>query len=137
MHSTQDTFTFIKEREEVREYNNFSLSFDTGSLFTNIPLNKTIELALDYTLSNNADINNSRKELKIFFGLSHLKHIFILLDIFMNKLTGCRKIIITFILRKICWWCFLNIQNIRRCKFFDILNIRNKNIKLTIKKEQG
>ena len=50
IHSTQDTFTFIKELEEVRDYNNFLVSFDVSSLFTNIPLNETIELALDYIL---------------------------------------------------------------------------------------
>ena len=65
--STQDTFTFIKELEEVRDYNNFLVSFDVSSLFTNIPLNETIELALDYILSNNPEVNISRKDLKKLF----------------------------------------------------------------------
>ena len=64
IHSTQDTFTFIKELEEVRDYNNFLVSFDVSSLFTNIPLNETIEQALDYILSNNPEVNISRKDLK-------------------------------------------------------------------------
>ena len=67
IHSTQDTFTFIKELEEVRDYNNFLVSFDVSSLFTNIPLNETTELALDYFLSNNPDVNISRKHLKKLF----------------------------------------------------------------------
>ena len=67
IHSTQDTFTFIKELEEVRDYNNFLVSFDVSSLFTNIPLNETIELALDYILSNNPEVNISRKDLKKLF----------------------------------------------------------------------
>ena len=67
IHSTQDTFTFIKEMEEVRDYNNFLVSFDVSSLFTNIPLNETIELALDYILSNNHEVNISRKDLKKLF----------------------------------------------------------------------
>ena len=67
IHTTQDTFTFIKELEEVRDYNNFLVSFDISSLFTNIPLNETIELALDYILSNNTDVNISRKDLKKLF----------------------------------------------------------------------
>ena len=69
MHSTQDLFTFIKELEVVRDYNNFLVSFDVSSLFTNIPLNETIELALDDILSNNP-VNISRKELKKLFQLT-------------------------------------------------------------------
>ena len=67
VHNTQDTFTFIKELEEVRDYSNFLVSFDVSSLFTNIPLNETVELALDYFLSNNRDVNISRKHLKKLF----------------------------------------------------------------------
>ena len=68
IHSTQDTFTFIKELEEVRDYSNFLVSFDVSSLFTNISLNETIELALDYyILSNNPEVNISRKHLKKLF----------------------------------------------------------------------
>ena len=69
-HSTEDTFTFIKELEEVREYDNFLVSFDVCSLFTNIPLNETIELALDYIFLNNKDIKISRKILKKLFELA-------------------------------------------------------------------
>ena len=47
IHSTQDTFTFIKELEEVRDYNNFLVSLDISTLFINIPLNETIEHVRD------------------------------------------------------------------------------------------
>ena len=40
--STRDTFTFIKELEEIRDYSNFIVSFDICTLSTNIPLNETI-----------------------------------------------------------------------------------------------
>ena len=36
IHSTQDTFTFIKEPEEVRDSNNFLVSFDVSSFFTKL-----------------------------------------------------------------------------------------------------
>ena len=64
---TKDTFTFIIELEEVREYLIFLISFDVCSLFANIPLNLTIELALDHILSENNDINISRKSPKNLF----------------------------------------------------------------------
>ena len=47
IHSIQDMFTFIKELEEVRDYNNFLVSLDISTLFINIPLNETIEHARD------------------------------------------------------------------------------------------
>ena len=72
MQSTQDTVTFMNEPEEVREYDNFLVSFDVFSFFTKIPLNETIELILDYILSNNLDINISRKDLKGFFSVCNI-----------------------------------------------------------------
>ena len=38
-----------------------------SNLFTNIPLSENIELALKYILSNNPDVNISRKDLKLMF----------------------------------------------------------------------
>ena len=76
IHSTQDTFTFIKELEEVRDYNNFLVSLDVSSLFTNILLNETIELALDYILSNNLEVNISRKDLKKLFQFASSETLF-------------------------------------------------------------
>ena len=67
MHNTQDTFTFIKELEEVKDYSNFLVSIDVSSLFTNILLNETTEIALDYFLLNNPDVTISRKHLKKLF----------------------------------------------------------------------
>ena len=67
MHSTQDTFIFIKELEKLRDCNNFLVSLDVFSVFTNIPLNETIELALYHILSNNPDVNISWKDLKKLF----------------------------------------------------------------------
>ena len=41
--STQDTFTFIKELEKIRDYSSFTVSFDVSNIFPNIPLNEIIE----------------------------------------------------------------------------------------------
>ena len=64
MHNTQDMFTFIKELEEVKDYNNFSVPFDLSSLFQNIPKNETIELALNYILPVNLISTFVEKALK-------------------------------------------------------------------------
>ena len=43
------------------------VTFDISSLFTNLPLNETIELAVDCILSNNPNITMSRQQLKKLF----------------------------------------------------------------------
>ena len=44
---TKDRFTFEKELKEVSMNDQFLVSFDVNSLFTNIPLKETIKLAVD------------------------------------------------------------------------------------------
>ena len=44
---TKDRFTFKKELKEVSMNDQFLVSFDVNSLFTNIPLKETIKLAVD------------------------------------------------------------------------------------------
>jgi len=43
---TQDSFTFVAEIQKMRLSGNFMVSFDVESLFTNIPLNECIDLAV-------------------------------------------------------------------------------------------
>ena len=47
--------------------NHFMVSFDVVSLFTNIPLNETIDLAIDYIFKHRHDLTVSRSELKCLF----------------------------------------------------------------------
>ena len=44
---TKDRFTFKKELKEVSMNDQFLVSFDVNSLFTNIPLKETMKLAVD------------------------------------------------------------------------------------------
>ena len=44
---TQDSFSFVKEVQEVSVSDHFMVSYDVFSLFTNIPLKETIDLAAD------------------------------------------------------------------------------------------
>ena len=44
---TQDSFTFVKEVQEVSVSDHFMVSYDVFSLFTNIPLKETLDLAAD------------------------------------------------------------------------------------------
>ena len=66
-YSVNDTFTFVKEINELKHTNKFLTSFNVVSLYTNIPLNETIDLAVDVIIKNEPNLNISRKELSQLF----------------------------------------------------------------------
>ena len=66
-HTTKDSFTFVKDIKEVSFNNKFLVSFDVNSLFTNIPLNETIDIAVDLIFKNRNNLCISRHELKQLF----------------------------------------------------------------------
>ena len=49
---TQDSFSFVKEVQEVSVSDHFMVFYDVCSLFTSIPLNETIDLAVDIIFDN-------------------------------------------------------------------------------------
>ena len=59
---TQDSFSFVKEVQEVSVSNYFVGSYDVCSLFTNIPLDKTIDLAVDIIFDNNQSMNSTKPQ---------------------------------------------------------------------------
>ena len=62
-----DTFTFIKDIKEVNSSNKFMVSYDVVSLFTNIPLDETIDIAIDVIFKSNPNIKISKANLKTLF----------------------------------------------------------------------
>ena len=46
----------------------FLVSYDVTSLFTNNPLQETIDIAINLIFNHNPDLNITRKELKIIFN---------------------------------------------------------------------
>ena len=55
-HCAADTFSFVEELKKVRASNAFMVSFDVESLFTHIPLDETIALAVDLILKSMPEI---------------------------------------------------------------------------------
>ena len=53
-HSVEDSFSFAEWAKQYTHNGEFMCSFDVSSLFTNVPLNETIEICLDklYVLAN-------------------------------------------------------------------------------------
>ena len=53
MHCTKDSFSFREEIKKVRASNRFLVSYDVCSLFTSIPVTKTIDIAADLLFEKN------------------------------------------------------------------------------------
>ena len=66
-YSVNDTFTFVKDLNELSYKDKYLTSFDVVSLFTNIPLYETIELAVDIIKSKYPDLKITRNELTQLF----------------------------------------------------------------------
>ena len=66
-HCTKDSFSFCKEIKKVSSTNKFLISYDICSLFTSIPLNETIDLAVKLIFDNNPNIKITKKDLKKLF----------------------------------------------------------------------
>ena len=66
-HCAKDTFTVIDDLKKVSSSNKFMISFDVVSLFTNIPLDETIELAVNVILEKVKGFDISRSNLKKLF----------------------------------------------------------------------
>ena len=60
---TQDSFSFVKEVQEVSVLDYFMVSYDVCSLFTN----ETIDLAVDIIFDNNKSMNITNPQLKKLF----------------------------------------------------------------------
>ena len=67
---TQDSFSFLKEVQEVSVSDYFMVSYDVCSVFTNMPLNETIDLAVDIIFDNNQSMNITKPQLKKLFVLA-------------------------------------------------------------------
>ena len=63
----EDTFTFVKDIKQVNSDNKFMVSYDVTSLFTNIPLRETVNIAVEIILKSNPDLKISKKQLEKLF----------------------------------------------------------------------
>ena len=64
-YSVKNSFSFVNEIQAIGSQSLYISSFDVSSLFTSIPLDETIEIALDYTLQNCNKVNGlSRSQFK-------------------------------------------------------------------------
>ena len=84
----KDSFSFVTELKQENLANAHMVSFDVESLFTNIPLNETIELVLDKIFIQQPDINITRKDLKKLFEFATANTHFLFNGTFYDQIDG-------------------------------------------------
>ena len=70
-YSCKDTFSFVSQIKNANLSKKFLVSYDVTSLFTNIPLQETIDIAINLIFSHNPNLNITKMNLKYFSFLLH------------------------------------------------------------------
>ena len=84
----KDTFSFVFQIKNANVSKTFLVSYDVTSLFTNIPLEETIDVAINLILNHNPTLNITRKELKKLFFFAASQTQFIFNSKFYNQIDG-------------------------------------------------
>ena len=87
-HCAMDTFSFVRDIQDVPMYGKFFVSFDVESLFTNIPLEECIDLAVKYILKGNPDTKLSDTELRDLFSVATAQTHFLFNGSFYDQIDG-------------------------------------------------
>ena len=149
-YSCKDTFSFVSQIKNVNLSKKFLVSYDVTSLFTNIPLQGTIDMSINFIFSHNPNLNITKKELKKLFLFATLQTHFIFNGKFYNQIDGVAMRsplapILAIIFMDFYESKWLNEYNLNKPKFYlryvdkeqdlNFLNKRHLNIKFTIEKQ--
>ena len=66
-YSRKDTFSFVSQIKNANLSKKLSVSYNVTSLFTNIALQETIDIAINLIFNHNPNLNIIKKELKKLF----------------------------------------------------------------------
>ena len=87
-YSCKDTFTFVSQIKNANLSNKIIVSYDVTSLFTSIPLQETIDIAINVIFNHNPNLNITKKELKKLFLFATSQTQFIFNGKFYNQIDG-------------------------------------------------
>ena len=87
-YATKDNFTFIEEIKQLNTYGKFLISFDVNSLFTNIPLEENINIAIDTIFKNYPNVKFTRKELQKLLKITTSETHFVFNDAIYDQIDG-------------------------------------------------
>ena len=69
-HCAKYSFSFCEQIQQVNNNDNFLVSYDVCSLFTSIPLQETIQIAVELIFQNNPQLKVTKRELKQLFNFA-------------------------------------------------------------------
>ena len=87
-YSCKDTFSFVFQIKNANLSKKFLVSYDVTSLFNNIPLQETIDIAINLIFNHNPNLNITKKELKKLFLFATSQIHFIFNSKFYNQIDG-------------------------------------------------
>ena len=90
-YSCKDTFSFVSQINNVNLSGKFLVSYDVTSLFTNVPLQETIDIAINLIFNHNPNLNITKKELKKLFLFATSQTCFLFNGKFYNQIDGAAK----------------------------------------------
>ena len=85
-YSCKNTFPFVSQINNANLSKKFLVSYDVTSLFTDIPLQETIDIAINLMFNHNPNLKSLKKNLKNFFFLLYHRVILFLIVSFLTKL---------------------------------------------------
>ena len=87
-YSSKYTFSFVSQISNANISKIFLVSYHVISLFTNIALQETIEIAINLLFNHHPNLNITRKELKKLFPFATSQTHFIFNNKFYNEIDG-------------------------------------------------
>ena len=87
-HCAKDSFSFCEEIQQVSSNDSFLVSYDVCSLFTSIPLQETIQIAVELIFQNNPQLKVTKRELKQLFNFATSGTHFIFNGNFYDQVDG-------------------------------------------------
>ena len=87
-YNVHDTFSFVQEINQLLTSGKFMVSFDVESLFTSIPLDECIDLAIKYIYQGNPELKRSTTDLKTLFFFATAETHFLFKGVFYDKIDG-------------------------------------------------
>ena len=87
-YSCKDTFSFVSQVKNANLSEKFLVFYDVISHFTSIPLQETIDIAINLIFNHNPNLNITRKELKKLFLFATSQTHFIFNSKFYNQIDG-------------------------------------------------
>ena len=87
-HCAKDSLSFCEEIQWVSSNNNFLVSYHVCSLLTSIPLQETIQIAVELIFQNNPQLKVTKRELKQLFNFATSCTHFIFNGSFYDQVDG-------------------------------------------------